>query len=83
MRKFMPLKKAVVLITHEASPEDPNGIRKAVRSWHNRLAGGSIPRDVVTKLGRELFLDLEAWEAWLSARNNKDPIPKIGRPRTT
>ena len=82
MRKFMPLKKAVVLITHEASPEDNDGIRKAVRSWHNRLAGGSIPRKVITKLGRELFLDLDAWERWLSERGKKSNGIKVGRPRT-
>ena len=81
MRKFMPLKKAVVVITHEASPEDMEGIRKAVRSWHNRLAGGSIPRDVVTKLGRELFLDLEAWENWLEKHKQQNYVSP-GRPRS-
>lgn len=79
----MPLKKAVVIITNEASADDAVGIRKAVRSWHNRLAGGSIPRDVVTKLGRELFLDLDAWESWLLERRKKIPITKIGRPRSS
>jgi hypothetical protein len=81
MKKFMPLKRVVVEITHEAIASDDTGIKKAVRSWHNRLAGGSIPRTIVTKFGRELFLDLQAWHEWLNKRSEKPMHPGPGRPR--
>jgi len=82
MKQLMPLKRVVVEITHQAFSGDQPGIRKAIKSWHNSLAGGTIPRDVVIKLGRELFLDLEAWETWLSERYSENGVCKIGRPRT-
>jgi len=82
MRKMlMPLKRAVVEITNEAVANDEAGIRRAVKSWHNRLATGSIPRFVIAKLGRELFLDLEAWDQWWDDRSQSKPEPKKGRPR--
>lgn len=77
----MPLKRAVVEITNEAVANDETGIRRAVKSWHNRLATGSIPRFVVAKLGRELFLDLEAWDKWWDERASTKQNRKIGRPR--
>jgi hypothetical protein len=46
------------------------------------LATGSIPRYVVTKLGRELFLDLEAWDQWWEERSEQSASPKLGRPRS-
>lgn len=82
MKTLIPLKRVVVEITNEARAEDQSGIHKAIKSWHNRLATGSIPRSVVTKLGRELFLDLEAWEQWWEERSQKSASPKLGRPRT-
>jgi hypothetical protein len=81
MKKLMPLRKMVVDVTHEASRGDDQEIRKAVRSWHNRLGSGSIPRKVVMKLGRELFVDLDEWELWLETRKNPRSEGKIGRPR--
>jgi hypothetical protein len=83
MKKFMPLRRAIVEITHEAAPDSPQEIiKKIMKSWHNRLAAGSIPRQVITKLGRELFLDLDAWEAWLENRGKEDCRPRPGRPRS-
>jgi hypothetical protein len=81
MKHLMPLKRAVVEITHEAPPDDHHEIRKAVKSWHNRLSAGSIPRTVITKLGRELFLDLNEWEAWLEGRTKEGCGRGPGRPR--
>jgi hypothetical protein len=81
-KNLMPLRRAVVEITNEAKEGDQTGVRKAVKAWHNRLASGSIPRYVVTKLGRELFLDLEAWDQWWEERSQKSASPKLGRPRT-
>jgi hypothetical protein len=81
MRRIMPLRKAVVLITNEASADDQQSIRKAIKSWHNRLNSGSIPRTIITKLGRELFLDLDAWEEWFEERAKIDCCPRRGRPR--
>jgi len=81
MTKLMPLRRAVVEITNEATANDDISIRKAKKAWHNRLANGSIPRHVVTKLGRELFLDLEAWEKWWEQRTQELVNPKRGRPR--
>jgi hypothetical protein len=82
MREIMPLTRAVVVKTHEASPDDPQENRKAIKSWHNRLYNGSIPRSVVIKLGRGLYLDLQAWEEWLEKRDHKPDSSKPGRPRT-
>ena len=82
MRKFMPLKRFVVDITMEAKEENEQSIRKVVRSWHNRLANGTIPRTIVTKLGRELFVDLEAWDKWLEERQKGSQKKNPGRPRT-
>ena len=81
MKNLMPLRRAVVDITHEAATGDDVGVRRAIKSWHNRLATGSIPRYVVTKLGRELFLDLEAWDQWWEERSQASVSPKLGRPR--
>lgn len=81
MIKLMPLRKAVVEITNEATAKDDITIRKAIKSWHNRLATGSIPRSVVTKLGRELFLDLDAWDQWWEERSQRTPARPVGRPR--
>jgi len=82
MTNLMPLKRAVVEITNEAAPDDRQGIRRAIKSWHNRLASGSIPRALVTKLGRELFLNLNAWEEWLARRSETRGSRGPGRPRT-
>ena len=81
MQKLMPLKRAVVVLTHEAEPGDEQGIRKAVKAWHNRLAGGSIPRSLVMRLGKELYLVLDAWEEWLNERLESVPKTGRGRPR--
>ncbi len=79
MTRLMPLKRVVVEVTHEAPPGDLQEIRKAIKSWHNRLSAGSIPRSIVAKLGRELFLDLDAWERWFEDRSKEHP--RVGRPR--
>ncbi|MGV7225187.1 MAG: hypothetical protein ACQ9MH_27185 [Nitrospinales bacterium] len=47
MREIMPLRKVVVNLTHQADPNDPKSIKTAVRSWHNGLANGTIPRHLV------------------------------------
>ena len=80
--QLMPLRRAVVEITGEAIAGDETGIRRAIKSWHNRLATGSIPRSVVTKLGRGLFIDLEAWDQWWEERAQKSASFQRGRPRT-
>lgn len=82
MKQLMPLKRAVVEITNEAEPNDPQGSRRAIKSWHNRLSNGTVPRRIIRKLGRELFLDLEAWEEWLAECDNQAYPRKLGRLRT-
>ena len=82
MKQLMPLKRVVVEITHQAIAGDEQGIRKAIRSWHNSLAGGTIPRKVIAKLGRELFLDLAAWEHWLKSKSQNADASGPGRPRS-
>jgi hypothetical protein len=82
MKRLYPLRRAVVFITNEASPDDQKGIKKAIKSWHNKLAIGSIPREVITKLGRELYLDLDQWEAWLESRT-EEGSRRPGRPRSS
>jgi len=83
MREIMPLRKVVVNLTHQADPNDPKSIKTAVRSWHNGLANGTIPRQLVKKFGRELYLDLSAWQKWMFDKNmphnNKG---RVGRPRS-
>ena len=81
MKRLMPLRRVVIEITNEADPNDPEGNRKAVKSWHNRLNTGGIPRRLVTKLGRQLYLNLDAWEEWLSEKNEAPHSPSPGRPR--
>jgi hypothetical protein len=81
MKKLMPLRRVVVGITNEAVANDDISIRKAIKAWHNRLASGSIPRKVVKKLGRELFLDLDAWEELWKERSMETPSQPVGRPR--
>jgi|GEM_PF-1083938 len=83
MPNVMPLRKVVCQLTNEASAGDDQAIRKAVRAWHNRLASGTIPRAIIRKLGRELFVDVEAFEDWLAqqySRGSERPGP--GRPRS-
>ena len=81
MKRLMPLRAVVVEITHEAIAGDDAGVRRAVKSWHNRLATGSIPRRLIAKLGRELFLDLDAWDSWWDERSQNAPARPVGRPR--
>jgi hypothetical protein len=83
MTKLMPLRRVVVEVTHEATANDPQGIRRAVKSWHNRLANGSVPRSLTAKLGRELFLDLDAWEDWITGRQGGSGSRPRGRPRSS
>ena len=81
MTKLMPLRRVVTEITCEAAEGDDLAIRKSIKSWHNRLANGSIPRNIVTKLGRELFLDWDAWDSWWVERNAEKDRKRVGRPR--
>jgi hypothetical protein len=77
MPQLLPLKRFVVEITGEAHPDDPQGLQRAVKSWHNRLQTGSIPRSVIEKIGRSLFVDLAAWEEWrLSRRRPTQSTPR-------
>ncbi|MGO9121688.1 MAG: hypothetical protein ACLQPD_29275 [Desulfomonilaceae bacterium] len=79
--KLMPLRKVVVEITSEAEAKDSQGIKKAVKAWHNRLSIGSIPRSLIRKLGKSLYLDLNAWEKWLEEGGKEGCVSRPGRPR--
>ncbi len=81
MKRLMPLRRVVVEVTNEVACDDSEGNRKAIKGWHNRLNNGSIPRHIVTKLGRELFLDLEAWEKWVTEKDRGCHNSAVGRPR--
>jgi hypothetical protein len=83
MRTLMPLRKVVTEVTNEADPDDQSGIRRAIRAWHNRLANGSVPRQLVAKIGRQLFLDLDAFNDWIEGQNKQEAPPRRGRPRST
>jgi hypothetical protein len=63
--KLMPLKRVVCIITNEAALGDEQGIRKAVKAWHNKLANGSVPRSMFRKIGKHLFVDLAEFQDWL------------------
>ena len=63
--RLIPLKQLVCQITHEASIDDEQGIKRAVKGWHNKLANGSVPRSLFKKIGRELFMDLNRFSLWL------------------
>jgi hypothetical protein len=83
MIQLMPLKKVVVDITHQADPKDPESIRRAIRKWHNSLASGTLPRCLVKKLGRELYLRLDIWEQWVSDNQREtEKVKGRGRPRS-
>ena len=61
---LMPLDKFVVKVTGEAEAGDEQGIKKAVRRYHNRLANGSIPRSVFRKIGKQLFVHLRNFSTY-------------------
>jgi hypothetical protein len=82
MTELMPLRKVVVDLTHEAVRDDTDSIRKAIKAWHNRLSNGSVPKKLVMKLGRSLYLDLDAWENWLKERKENVFYQGPGRPRS-
>ena len=69
--KLMPLHRVVILITGEADKDDPEGIKKAVKGWHNKLANGSVPRSMFKKIGKNLYLDIEAFQDWLDNQDKK------------
>ena len=83
MKQLMPIKRFVVEITNQAISNDQQQISKAVRAFHNKLYNGSIPRDLIIKIGRDLFIDLGAWGNWLEKKKQKTDAPSPGRPRTT
>jgi hypothetical protein len=81
--ELMPLTKVVVNITHQADSENPESIRKAVKTWHNGFANGTLPRCLVKKFGRELYLRLDVWEQWVSGTlEESENIRSRGRPRS-
>jgi hypothetical protein len=83
MQRIMPLKRVVIEITNQASENDPMSVKKAIKKWHNALSNGSIPRDLVKKFGRELYLRLDKWEAWISEDEQKHELKRMpGRPRS-
>jgi hypothetical protein len=82
MKQLIPLKGAVVKLSHEAELGDEEGIRRAVKAWYNRLHNGSIPRTLVRKLGKGLFVDLEVWEEMFSEKDERHNNLGRGRPRT-
>jgi hypothetical protein len=83
MERIMPLRRVVVEITHQAAEDDPVSVRKAIRKWHNALANGTIPRSLVKKFGRELYLRLDNWKVWVSDDEQSiDHSKGTGRPRS-
>jgi hypothetical protein len=81
--EIMPLKRVVVELTHQATSNEPASIQKAVRTWHNGLASGTIPRFLVKKFGRELYLDLSAWREWMFDKQQISANKRsVGRPRS-
>ena len=62
---LMPLRRAVVYITNEASIDDEQEIRRAIKGWHNKLSNGSVPRSIFRKIGKHLFMDIVAFEEWV------------------
>ena len=68
------LKRFVCEITHEADEEDTLGRQKAVKAWHNRLANGSVPRKIFKKIGKHLFVDLEAFKEWIQNQYTEDKL---------
>jgi len=64
--RLIPLRRAVYSVTGEADENDDQAIRIAVRRWHNRLSNGSVLRSIFRKIGKDLFLDLSAFEDWIN-----------------
>ena len=79
--ELMPLKDFVVKVTHQAGKNEQEEIKKAVREIHNKLFNRSIPRRVVLKIGRNLFVDLQEWDKWVGERKSVDDYRGPGRPR--
>jgi len=80
MKHLMPLRRVVVEVTNEADLNNPEGIGRAVKSWHNRLSNGSIPRRLIMKLGRQLFLNLDAWRSGYQKGTNHKLVLVRGDP---
>jgi hypothetical protein len=80
IKKYFPLRVVVTTITNEADPENEEEVVRAVRSWYNRLASGTISRDLFVKIGGKLYLDYGAFLA--SLERQKKPVSKPGRPRS-
>lgn len=66
--KLMPLNKFVVVVTNEAMVNDKESNKKASKSWHNRLNNGTVPRYLFKKIGKQLFVDLAAFNKWVVGR---------------
>jgi hypothetical protein len=79
---LVPLRRMVTGITGEAAEDDQQQIQKAIRRWHNRLANGSVPRSLFVKIGRELFLKIDAWNRWIASKQQTVSDRARGRPRT-
>ena len=82
MKHLIPLRRAVVELSGEAESEDEEGIKRAVKSWYNRLHNGSVPRSLVRKFGRGLFVDVDAWDQMFSEPSEEHHAVRRGRPRT-
>ena len=76
--QLIPLHRFVVKITNEADPDDDEAVRKAVRRYHNKLANGSIPRDIFCKIGKELFVNLDKFRRWIAINSARDRSSRDG-----
>jgi hypothetical protein len=76
---FLPLYGKTPLV--KGGYMDAATARKSIISCVHKIATGSIPRTVVTKLGRKLFLDLTESENWWTERNIGKEERHVGRTR--
>jgi hypothetical protein len=83
LKPIIPLRRFITEVTNEAPPDDEEAIRKALKSWHNRLYNGSIPRSVIAKIGRSLYVIVPEWEAWQDGRRSEGSEVRRGRPRAS
>ncbi len=66
--QIKPLDRFVSEDMGEADPKNPTEVREAIRRFHNKLANGSIPRTVIRKIGKHLYVHMGDWKSWIRSQ---------------
>ena len=67
---IISLKRFVVEIIGAANAGDQQGIQKAIRYVHNKLATGGLPRSFFVKFGKDLYVNVSKFKDWIEQGGN-------------